>query len=119
VLTVASDETASTLTVTATSTVDNTKKGTATVTVKEPIPDGNETVEGNEMMVYGGNGFLIIKSPVEMTGTDITVYHISGQVIARQMGVNTPEVRINLPKGICIVRISYEGRITTKKVIIR
>jgi hypothetical protein len=45
VLTVAANETASTLTVTATSAVDNTKKGTATVTVSSaPVPPAVLTV---------------------------------------------------------------------------
>ncbi|MDP4093418.1 MAG: hypothetical protein Q8920_08660, partial [Bacillota bacterium] len=65
VLTVAADETAVTLTVTATSTADNTKSGTAIIKVSE----GNATPPNNN----GGGGSTTVTPPAETPKTEITI----------------------------------------------
>jgi hypothetical protein len=66
VLTVAANETAGSLTVTATSTVDNTKSGTATVTLSGGAPPPDTTGVGSVTVEFAGPG----EETIGLTGAD-------------------------------------------------
>jgi hypothetical protein len=92
---------------------------TVTATYKDDIPDANEAVEEEKINYYVEGSSLIVKSSaVAMTAVEI--YSISGQLVARQMGLNAPEVRIeNLPQGVLIVRIISGDETETIKIAVR
>jgi uncharacterized protein YjdB len=114
VLTVGAGETATSLTVKATSVDDNSKNGTATVSVTNATPDAIETVANNNIEIYGGY-FLTIKSQESI---HIEVYNFSGgRVYVENVGEGTNN--INLKQGIYIVMVQTLKGVVRQKLIIK
>jgi hypothetical protein len=102
--------------VTATSTVDPSKKGTATVTVTTPTPI--EIVEAPTVRVWSEGGIYVESS--DETIQKIIVYDLSGGVVYNTSYPGTKEVMIeNLPRGkVMIIIISLNGgKIERKKIV--
>jgi hypothetical protein len=115
-LTVAAEETATSLTVTATSEFDNTKKGTAQVTVEGVT--GVPELDAPDLKVYP-NPFT---DALHLTGADgctLQVINAAGVVVHTQKIVNPDEtIRLeHLPAGVYFFRIEKDGRAKTLKVI--
>jgi hypothetical protein len=90
---------------------------TVQVTFKDEIPDSNEEVEKNEIILYPKGSSLIVKSAVEMTAVE--VYSASGQLV-RKIRLNGFEVRIdNLPKGVLITRVTSGKETKIIKIVVR
>jgi rhamnogalacturonyl hydrolase YesR len=70
----------------------------------------NETV----FSVHTGNGYLFINTQSNLL---IEIYHVTGTLIKKQQ-VNERNKRIELPRGIYIVKATIDGKSIAKKVII-
>ncbi|MDR0414603.1 MAG: T9SS type A sorting domain-containing protein [Prevotellaceae bacterium] len=119
VLTVATDETATTLTVTATSTVDPTVTGTATVTV---AGSGGTAVDGSSylpLQIYPNpvtDGWLTVSAEELKVGDKIRIYTLTGW-LAAVYNVDYPATSVNvsqLPAGVYVVKA---GKYVAKLVI--
>jgi hypothetical protein len=112
VLTVAADETASTLTVIATSTADPTKTGTATVTVAGNSNDGETAVAASSylpLQVYPNpaTGGLLTVSSEELKADDKIKIYTSTGWLAAVYSVDYPSTSISiahLPAGMYVVK---------------
>ncbi|MDR1675521.1 MAG: T9SS type A sorting domain-containing protein [Tannerella sp.] len=102
------------MTVTATSVADPSQRGTATVTVKEKIPDANEVVEGNNVKIYGVSGSLIVEKVVERT--TVEVYDFCGKLVFKQ--TISGDVTLYLPAGIYVaIATNLQGNVRQKITI--
>jgi hypothetical protein len=107
VLTVASTETAATLIVTATSTVDSSKKGTATVTIP-----GNTAIAANTYQALTAypnpllNEQLIISNEQLKIGDRIEVYSLTGTLLKTFVaaGAKSSIDLSALPAGVYVVK---------------
>jgi len=106
VLTVASNETATTLTVRATSAVDNTKSGTATVTVTTPIPQGTAEVEGTIANAPEGTPVYLYALESSLKSTVPAGYVLVGVVYTDANGNYSFD---GLPQGTYIVIVEING----------
>ena len=107
ILTVAANETAETLTVRATSTVDNTKSGTATVTVITPLPQGTCTVEGTITNAPAGTTVYLYALESSLTKSDAPDGYVL--VAVTQVDANGNYSFEGLPEGTYIVVVAIDG----------
>jgi hypothetical protein len=123
VLTVATDETASTLTVTATSTADPTKTGTATVTVAGNSGGGGETAVAAgsylPLQIYPNpaTGGRLTVSAEGLTANDKIKIYTSTGWLAALYSVEHPVTSISvshLPAGVYVVKA---GKYVAKLVV--
>jgi len=80
-----------------------------------------DSLEGIKFLLYIDQGILNIKYsyPQELENAEIVVFNMLGQVIIRKKLENSNINQVSLPShNTCyIVRISYAGKIFTKKII--
>jgi hypothetical protein len=115
-LTVANNETSSLLTVMATSTVDGTKSGNASVTVTTPT--SIEPVNVQTVIVWSQDGIVYVESS-DKTIQKVIMHNLSGWIVYTSHP-GTKEVTIeNLPRGkIIIITISLNGgKIERRKIV--
>jgi hypothetical protein len=119
-LTVASGETATSLTVTATSVFDGTKKGTATVTVTVKQVTGAKELERLPFAVYPNPTDGIVTLVFETAGKhNITLSDITGKTLLRQT-VSDQTVHIDLNSyhaGVYLITIDDGKRQNTTRVV--
>ena len=101
-LTVSTNETATTLTVTATSTVDNTKSGSATVTITQ---DGTVTVSGTIAGVQAGTRVELYVNPTIKSNVPAGYAFVEYTLTDANGGY----LFANLPQGVYIVIVVMEG----------
>jgi hypothetical protein len=120
-LTVASNESATTLTVRATSTVDISKSGTATVTVKNPLLDGPVIINGTPRV-----GYSLTANTEHLQGRGIISYQWKWAETAIAEGQNIPSATnksyelVDLDDGkfisVTVSREGYDGTRTSDAV---
>jgi hypothetical protein len=115
-LTVAADETASALTVTATSVFDNTKSGTATVSVGAGTGVKNQLAAA--VTIYP-NPFAEEVHLAGAEGCTLRVINVSGATVHIQKIASTDEIiRLeNLPAGMYFFRLEKDGQTKTQQII--
>ncbi|GHT53622.1 hypothetical protein AGMMS49982_17020 [Bacteroidia bacterium] len=120
-LTVAAAETAPTLTVTATSTVDASKTGVILVTVTPAgstvteIPQTTVAQSIASLQIYPNPAKEEINIRTEQPIEKVEIVDIAGRIV---LSTNTNIVNVSrLPKGVYLVRVAIEGQSITKRII--
>ncbi|WP_158648429.1 T9SS type A sorting domain-containing protein, partial [Candidatus Symbiothrix dinenymphae] len=116
-LTIAAAETASTLTVTATSTVEASKKGSASVTVTEAteIPQTTAAQSIASLQIYPNPAKDELNIRTEQPVERVEIVDIAGRIV---LSTNTNIINVShLPKGVYLVRIAIAGQSITRRII--
>jgi hypothetical protein len=117
-LTVAADETAATLTVRATSTVDNTKSGTATVSAEVSAETGVESQLTAAVKLYP-NPFAGVLHLSGAEGCTLRVISSGGATVYIRLLTSSDEaVHLeNLPTGLYFIRLEKDGKSKTLQAV--
>ncbi|MDR1864704.1 MAG: T9SS type A sorting domain-containing protein, partial [Bacteroidales bacterium] len=123
-LTVSADETAASLTVTATSVANPAVSGSATVTVianpETGIEDVDVAVDANAVTLHPNPANDIVTIDGAAEGSTVAVYNASGALVINRKAASSPEkVSVaHLPDGVYIVRITDGQKVKTMKLVI-